>query len=161
MSQDSLTPRRPSESATQMSELVLPQHANMVGTAFGGTVMSWIDICGAICAQRHAGRVAVTALVDEIAFVSPIRVGDVVVLEARLNAAFTSSMEVEVSVYREDTLTRTRTLCVDARLTFVQVDDQGRAVPVPRLVLETEEDQRRADAAAARRKARLEAKTRS
>lgn len=148
-------PRSPAESATHMSELVLPQHANAVGTAFGGTIMSWIDICGAICAQRHAGRVAVTAFVDDIEFVAPIRVGDVVVLDARITAAFRSSMEVEVSVEREDTETRTRTRCVDARLTFVQLDAAGRPVPVPPLVLGSDAEKRDAAAAEERRRERL------
>lgn len=153
-----LAPRTVAESATHMSELVLPQHANAVGTAFGGTIMSWIDICGAICAQRHAGRVAVTAFVDDIEFVAPIRVGDVVVLDAHLTAAFRSSMEVEVSVEREDTVSRTRTRCVDARLTFVQLDEYGRAIPVPPLVSSSDREKADAHAAEVRRKARLAAK---
>ncbi len=159
MSTAELAPRPAAASRTVMSELVLPQHANAVGTAFGGTIMSWIDICGAICAQRHGGRVAVTAFVDDIAFVAPIRVGDVVVLEARLNAAFRTSMEVEVVVQREDTQTGARTRCVDALLTFVQVDADGRALPVPPLALETDDDRARALAAEQRRRARLATRT--
>lgn len=159
MSTAELAPRPAAASRTVMSELVLPQHANAVGTAFGGTIMSWIDICGAICAQRHGGRVAVTAFVDDIAFVAPIRVGDVVVLEARLNAAFRTSMEVEVVVQREDTQTGARTRCVDALLTFVQVDADGRALPVPPLALESDDDRARALAAEQRRRARLATRT--
>lgn len=158
MTDSTLAPRSAADSATHMSELVLPQHANAVGTAFGGTIMSWIDICGAICAQRHAGRVAVTALVDDLLFVAPIRVGDVVVLEARMNAVYRSSMEVEVVVEREDTTTRTRTRCVDARLTFVQLDEHGKPAPVPPLLLVTDEDRRRSAEANERRQQRLAAK---
>lgn len=159
MSSESLPSRTVAESHTVMSELVLPQHANAVGTAFGGTIMSWIDICGAICAQRHAGKVAVTALVDDIEFKSPIRVGDIVVLEARLNAAFGSSMEVEVVVQREDTITRRRTHCVDARLTFVQLDAEGKPERVPPLDLRTDEERERSRLAEQRRRARLELKS--
>jgi len=159
MSEPSLAPRRAADSVTQMSELVLPQHANALGNAFGGTIMSWIDICGAICAQRHSGRVSVTALVDDLAFVAPIRVGDLIVLEARMNAVYRTSMEVEVVVFREDTVNRTRTQCVDARVTFVQLDESGKPMPAPPLLVETEDDQRRVDAANERRRLRLAAKS--
>src|SRR5207244_4320616 len=77
---DGLTPRSSRLSHTEMTELVLPQHSNVLGTAFGGTVLAWMDVCGAICAQRHSGRVCVTAAIDDVNFVSPIRVGDVVIL---------------------------------------------------------------------------------
>lgn len=138
-----------------MTELVLPQHANALGTAFGGTVMGWIDICGAISAQRHCGRVAVTAFVDDMAFRAPIRVGDVVCLHSRLNAAFGSSMEVQVRVLREDRQTRERTLCVDALLTFVNISDEGQPCPVPPLAIENDDDRARLEAARVRRADRL------
>ncbi|MDH5492592.1 MAG: acyl-CoA thioesterase [Myxococcales bacterium] len=138
-----------------MTELVLPQHANALGSAFGGTVMGWIDICAAITAQRHAGRVAVTASVDELAFLSPIRVGDVVCLRAHMNAAFRTSMEVEVRVDREDRQSRERTLCVDAKLTFVNLDEAGRPLAVPPLALETEAERDASAQAQLRREERL------
>ena len=152
---ESVPSRTVADSATVMNELVLPQHANAVGTAFGGTVMSWIDICGAICAQRHAGSVAVTAFVDDLAFRAPIRVGDVVVLNAHMVAAFRSSMEVRVVVEREDTALRTRTRCVDAWLTFVLLDAEGKPLRVPTLALVTDEERELAKDAAERRAARL------
>ncbi len=147
--------RTPRDSFTEMTELVLPQHSNVLGTAFGGTVLAWIDVCGAIAAQRHCRRVAVTAAIDEVNFLAPIRVGDVVVLSARLNAAFRTSMEVEVEVQVEDAKTAHRTRCVDAYMTFVAVDDDGRACPVPALVAESADDERRAAQAAERRAVRL------
>lgn len=150
-----MTPKTVDASRTTMSEIVLPQHANAVGTAFGGTVMSWIDVCGAICAQRHAGRVAVTAFVDDLTFRAPLRVGDVAVLDGRILAAFRSSMEVSVRVEREDTERGTRTLCVDALLTFVLLDAAGRPEPVPPLVLRDGEERALAAEAEARRAARL------
>jgi acyl-CoA hydrolase len=155
-----LLPRSPRVSMTEMTELVLPQHGNVLGTAFGGTVLAWMDVAGAICAQRHSGRVSVTAAMDEVNFVSPIRVGDVVVLSARLNAAFGSSVEVEVAVQVEDRATQSRRRCVDAFMTFVAVDDAGSPTRVPALLAENGEDERRASEARARRERRLKERAR-
>ncbi|RMH12345.1 MAG: acyl-CoA thioesterase [Gemmatimonadetes bacterium] len=145
--------RSPRDSLTEKTEIVLPQYANAIGTAFGGTIMSWIDICAAVSAQRHCGRVAVTASVDALTFLAPIRLGDVVILKSRVNAVFRTSMEVEVTVEREDTATRQRVLCANSLLTFVNIGDDGRPCPIPPLVLETEEDRAR-DAGARQRRAR-------
>jgi len=147
--------KTPRDSFTEMTELVLPQHGNVLGTAFGGTVLAWIDVCGAIAAQRHCHRVAVTAALDEVTFLAPIRVGDVVVLTARVNAAFRTSMEVEVEVKVEDATTGHRTRCVDAFMTFVALDDDGAPCEVPTLVAESADDEERAAQARARREARL------
>ncbi len=152
---DEASARPPRLSFTEMSEILLPQHANALGTAFGGVVLSWIDVCGAIAAQRHCGRVAVTAAIDDMQFLAPLRVGDVVRLTARVNAAFRTSLEVEVRVEREDIATRARTLCADALLTFVNRDEEGRPVPAPPLAPETEEERKRVEAARERRAARL------
>ncbi|MCA9601934.1 MAG: acyl-CoA thioesterase [Polyangiales bacterium] len=152
MAPNALTPR---DSFTEMTELVLPQHANALGTAFGGTVMSWIDICAAVVAQRHCGRIAVTAAIDDLQFLAPIRVGDVVRLTGRANAAFRTSLEIEVLVEIERTPSRVRELCADAKLTFVNVDESGKPLPMPDLRLETDDDRARAEAAAARRAIRL------
>jgi acyl-CoA hydrolase len=149
--------KRPSESFTEMTELVLPQHANAIGTAFGGVIMSWIDICSSIAAKRHSGQVCVTARVDALEFREPIKVGDVVRLTARLNAAFHSSMEVAVRVERE-TPAAGRALCADARATFVNIGDDGKPHPVPPLLAETAEDRRLAKEAAERRRRRRAAK---
>ena len=146
--------KAPSESFTEMTELVLPQHTNAIGTAFGGVIMSWIDICSAIAATRHCGRVAVTARMDAVEFRAPIRVGDVVRLTARLNAAFTSSMEIGVRVEREHARTGERSLCADARATFVNLGDDGKPCPVPPLLAETEQDRRLAAQAVERRNQR-------
>jgi len=147
--------KTPRDSFTEMTELVLPQHGNVLGTAFGGTVLAWIDVCGAIAVQRHCHRVAVTAALDEVTFLAPIRVGDVVVLTARVNAAFRTSMEVEVEVKVEDATTGHRTRCVDAFMTFVALDDDGAPCEVPTLVAESADDEERAAQARARREARL------
>lgn len=150
-----MTPKTPRASYTEMTELVLPQHGNVLGGAFGGTILAWIDVCGAIAAQRHCNRVAVTAALDDVSFRAPIRVGDVVVLSARVNAAFTTSLEVEVEVKVEDATTAQRRVCVDAFMTFVAVGEDGKPSRVPPLLLETEDDERRAEAARQRRAARL------
>jgi len=156
----SSAPRPPRDSFTEMTEIVLPQHANALGTAFGGTVMSWVDICAAIVAQRHTGRISVTAAIDDLHFRAPIRVGDIVRLTGRLNAVFRTSLEVEVIVEIENAATRARTLCADAKLTFVNVDAAGKPLPVPPLLLETPEDERRSTEAHARREARIRQKSR-
>jgi len=150
----SLEPLSPRESETQMTEQVLPQHANVLGTAFGGTIMGWIDICAAIAAQRHCGRTPVTVFVDDLHFKVPIRVGDVVCVHGRLTQAFGSSMEVCVRVTRERPGCRDQVLSVEALLVFVNVGEDGKAMPVPRLLLETDEDRRLAADADARRAAR-------
>src|ERR1043166_4436879 len=83
-----ITPRPQSASITQMTEYVLPQHTNALGGVFGGQIMAWIDLCAAICAQRHAGRMAVTAFIDDMKFEEPVRVGEGVRLDAKLTATF-------------------------------------------------------------------------
>lgn len=156
-----LAGKNPRASYTEMTELVLPQHGNVLGGAFGGTVLAWIDVCGAIAAQRHCNRVAVTAALDEVRFSERIGVGDVVVLSARVNAAFTTSLEVEVEVKVEDMLSGERRLCVDAFMTFVAVDANGKPCRVPPLVLETDDDERRSGEAKERRALRLARRARS
>jgi acyl-CoA hydrolase len=155
-----LEPRPQAASRTQMTEYVLPQHANALGGVFGGQIMAWIDLCGAICAQRHSGRMAVTAFVDDLKFEQPVRVGEVVRLDAYVTAVFRTSMEIEIIVEGEDAMTGRRWPCVDARLTFVAIDGDRKATEVPPLLLD--EDRVRASQAAgeARRGARLAQKTR-
>ena len=133
-----LTPRPQSKSRTQMTEYVLPQHANALGSVFGGQIMGWVDLCAAICAQRHSGHMAVTAFVDDLKFELPVRVGEVVRLEARVSAVFRTSMEIEVVVEGEDSRTGARWPCVDARLTFVAIDDERRPTKVPALMMDSD-----------------------
>lgn len=150
--------RSPRDSITEKTEIVLPQYANAIGTAFGGTIMSWADICAAVSAQRHCGRVAVTASVDAFQFLAPIRLGDVVILRSRVNAVFRTSMEVEVTIEREDFDAATRVLCAVSLLTFVNIGEDGRPAPIPPLLLENDEDRRRATEAEKRRARRLAAR---
>ena len=144
-----------------MVEVVLPNDANPLGFILGGKVMHLVDIAGAITCHRHARSRVVTAAVDGLEFLHPIRVGDTIVLRSRVTAAFTTSMEVEVEVFSEEVLTGERRLTSRARLTYVAVDEHGRKQPVPPLLAETDDDRRRAEAATARRVERLARRTRS
>ncbi len=141
-----------------MVQVVLPNDANPLGYILGGTVMHLIDIVGAIACFRHARQRVVTAAVDGLQFLHPIKVGDLIILSAQVTATFRTSMEVEVRVSSEETLTGRRRLTSHAYLTFVAIDADGRRVEVPDLVLESDQERARADQAGARREARLAAK---
>lgn len=150
-----LTPKRADESATEMVQVVLPNDANPLGFILGGTVMHLIDIAGAIACHRHTRSLLVTAAVDGLEFLHPIKVGDMIILRSRVTCAFTTSLEVEVEVFSEETITGDRRMTSRAYLTFVAIDRAGLKQPVPPLVIETDEDRRRCDEAHARRKERL------
>jgi acyl-CoA hydrolase len=152
------TAKRPSESETEMVQVVLPNDANPLGYILGGTVMHFIDMAGAIACHRHTRSLLVTAAVDGLQFLHPIRVGDLMMLKARVTAVWTTSLEVEVEVFSEETLTGRRRMTSRAYLTFVAVDRDSHRVPIPRLLLETDEDRRRSAEADVRRAARLTAK---
>jgi acyl-CoA hydrolase len=141
-----------------MVQAVLPNDANALGFILGGTVMHLIDIAGAIACHRHTRSLLVTAAVDGLQFLHPIKVGDLIILRARVTAAWTTSLEVEVEVFSEETLTGIRRMTSLAYLTFVAVDRESRRVPIPGLILDTDEDRRRAAEADARRADRLEAR---
>lgn len=155
---DVRAPKRPSESETDMVQVVLPNDANPLGFILGGTVMHLIDMAGAIACHRHTRSLLVTAAVDGLQFLHPIRVGDLMMLKARVTAVWTTSLEVEVEVFSEETLTGRRQMTSRAYLTFVAVDRDSRRVPIPKLLLETDEERRRAAEADVRRAARLAAK---
>jgi acyl-CoA hydrolase len=150
-----LTPKRADESATEMVQVVLPNDANPLGFILGGTVMHLIDIAGAIACHRHSRTLLVTAAVDDLQFLHSIKVGDLIILKSRVTCVFTTSLEVQVDVFSEETLTGRRQLTSRAFLTFVGVDREGRRVRVPPLLVETEEERRVCDAAKERRAARL------
>jgi acyl-CoA hydrolase len=154
----SLPPKRPSDSYTEMVQVVLPNDANPLGFLLGGTAMHLIDIAGAIACHRHTRSLAVTAAVDGLVFLHPVKIGDLVVLKACVTATFHSSLEVEVEAYSEEILTGARRLTSRAYLTFVAIDRAGGRVSIPPLLLETEEERQRARDAEVRRAARLEAK---
>ena len=153
-----LTPKPSSASATEMTQVVLPNDANPLGFILGGTVMHLIDIAGAIASFRHTRHRVVTAAVDGLQFLHPIRVGDLIILQAQVTATFSTSLEVRVRVLSEEALTGVRKLTSQAYLTFVAIDEHGTPAAVPPLALETAEDRHRVEEARLRRAARLEAK---
>jgi len=144
------------ESQHQTSELMMPQDANILGHVFGGAILALMDKCAAVAAFRHARSNCVTASIDRVDFMEPIHVGDLVVMQASVNYAGRTSMEVGVRVEAEDLLTGRRRHTNSCYLTFVAIDRNGRPVGVPPVVPETDDEKRRYDAAQARRKRRLE-----
>ena len=153
-----LTPKRASESATEMVQVVLPNDANPLGFILGGTVMHLIDIAGAIACHRHTRSLLVTAAVDDLQFLHSIKVGDLIILKSHVTCVFTTSLEVQVDVFSEETLTGRRQLTSRAYLTFVAIARDGQRVPVPPLLVETDEERRVCEQAHARRAERLKKK---
>ena len=138
-----------------MTEYVLPTHANIHGNVFGGQILAWVDLCAAICAQRHTGQNAITVCIDELQFDRPIKVGQVVLLTARMTATFRTSVEILVEVEGEDATTGVRWPCVSAFVSFVAMDANRVPVPVPPLELVTDAERALAAAAQTRREQRL------
>ena len=148
----------PARSRVEMTQIVMPTHANgMRGVLFGGVVVQWIDVCAGVAAMRHAGGAVTTASIDRLDFMSPIHVGDIVILQAQVNFAHRTSMEVGCRVETEDMATGSRRNTTKAYLTFVAVDAAGHPREIPPLVLESDDDRRRHADALARRAERLRA----
>ena len=146
-----LTPKTVNESISDMVELVLPNDANPLNNLLGGRLMHWIDVAGALAAHRHSNSPVVTASIDHLDFLFPVKVGDVVVFKSSVNRAFNTSMEVGVKVWVESYLTGEKHHVSSAYLTFVAVDRQGHKKSVPQVIPETEEQKRRYDDAGRRR----------
>lgn len=138
-----LTPKTPSETAIEMREMVMPNNTNTHGTVFGGAVMSWIDIAAAMVAARHCGRPVVTAHIDDIDFIAPIKMGYHVLIQASLNYVGKTSMIVGVKVTSENPFTGEVRTTTKAYLTFVALNDLGAPVEVPPLQPETPDEIRR------------------
>lgn len=142
---------------TEMTQIVLPTHTNNLGSAFGGQIAAWVDICGAVAAQRFCGGSVVTASMDQLHFLQPVREGMVVVLSGQVNQAWKTSLEVGVKVEAEDTRSGLRTHCCSAYLTFVALDPDGRSRSIPQLDTEQNHEAiRRQQEAENRRQRRLE-----
>ncbi|WP_413944680.1 acyl-CoA thioesterase [Bdellovibrio sp. HCB-162] len=144
-----------SSSQVIMTQLVLPSHTNALGSVFGGTIMSWIDIAAAIAAQRHSNKDVVTASIDRLDFVAPVYKGWVVNLKASVNYTSRTSMEIGVRVDAEDPKTGETFHTASAYSTFVALGANGKPIEVPGLILETETDRRRFEEAKKRREVRL------
>jgi len=148
--------KTPTESAVETRYLVMPQQANPQGTAFGGAIVSWIDMVAAMAAQRHCGTEVVTAGIDSLVFRHPIRIGDQVVLRAAVNYVSRSSMEVGVQVIRDDPYSGRQVLATTAHLTLVALDANKKPVPVPPLLPRTPQEKARYESARLRVQARKE-----
>lgn len=144
-----------SASAVEVVQVVQPQDANPMGVAFGGKVVQWMDLAGAVAATRHARQPVVTASIDHLSFLAPIRIGNFVVIRAAVNYAGRTSMEVGVTIESEDPLSGQRTRTTRGYLTFVALDASGKPTVIPQVVPQTEKEQRRYEEAKLRRELKL------
>jgi acyl-CoA hydrolase len=152
--EEMLTPRPVRDSQSEMTEIVLPNDANPLAALLGGRLMHWIDLAGAMAAHRHSRSHVVTASVDHIDFLVPVRVGDLVILRSSVNRVFQTSMEVGVKVFVENYIADTSQHVASAHLTFVAVDAQKNRLKVAPVIPETEEQRRRYEDAGRRREIR-------
>ncbi len=147
--------KHPRESETVMSELMMPQHANVMGNVFGGVLLALLDRAAAVAAIRHAGKPCVTVSVDKVDFKEPIHVGELVTAFARVNYAGHTSMEVGVKIIAENVLSGEKRHTNSCYITYVALDDQGVPTEVPQIIPETADEKRRYDRAAQRRASRV------
>jgi len=142
-------------SQVEMVQLVIPSDTNPLGNLLGGRLMQWIDIAGAIAAARHTNRICVTASVDALHFLHPIKLGEVVILQASVNRTFRTSLEVGVKVIKENLITGERKHTNSAYLTYVAINKKGKPIPIIPVKPESEEEIQRFKEAAERRETRL------
>ena len=150
-----MEPKKASESRIIMTELVLPNDTNLFGNLMGGRLMYWMDIASALAGSKHCNGPVVTASVDNISFTNPIKLGNVVHIEAKVTRAFNTSMEIHMNVWGEDILLQKRYKSNEAYYTFVSLDVNGKPMTVPQLIPETEEEQELYVSAMRRRQLRL------
>ncbi len=150
-----LSPKLAKDSFIVMNELVLPNDTNTLNNLMGGRLLHWMDIAAAIAAQKHSNHIVVTASVDNVSFHHPIKLGDVVTLEAKVTRAFNTSVEVRLDVWAENIPSGTRFKSNEAYYTFVALAENGKTVPVPPVMIETEEEKKLFDGALRRRQLRL------
>lgn len=143
------------ESFTVMNELVLPNDTNTLNNLMGGRLLHWMDIAAAISAQKHCNRIVVTASVDNVSFTHPVKLGDVITIEAQVTRAFNTSLEVRLDVYAQNIPSGSRIKSNEAFYTFVAVDQSGRTIPVPQVNPETEGEKELYEGALRRRQLRL------
>ncbi|KAA3438176.1 acyl-CoA thioesterase [Rufibacter hautae] len=143
------------DSYVRMTELVLPNDTNTLNNLMGGRMMHWMDIVSAIAAQKHSNRIVVTASVDNVSFRESIKLGNVITLEAQVTRAFSTSMEVHITVWAEDIPSGTKVKSNEAYFTFVALDENGNSVPVPEAIPESAEEQEKFAGALRRRQLRL------
>jgi len=143
------------ESHTIMNELVLPNDTNTLNNLMGGRLLHWMDIAAAISAQKHCNRTVVTASVDNVSFKHPVKLGDVITIEAQVTRAFNTSVEVRLEIWAQNIPSGTRVKSNEAFYTFVAIDQQNEKVPVPQLIPETDEEKKLYNEAQQRRELRL------
>jgi len=151
---DPTRPRPVRDSKSEMTEIVLPNDANPLNALLGGRLMHWIDMAGAMAAHRHSRQYVVTASIDHLDFLVPVRVGDIVILRSSVNRVYHTSMEVGVKVWVENYHAESNQHVSSAYLTFVAVDASGRRLPVAPVIPETDEEKRRYEDALRRRELR-------
>ena len=137
-----MEPKTPSQSEVTMSELVLPNDTNLLGNLIGGRLMYWMDIAGALVASRHSNRVVATVSIDNITFRHPVRMGEMVIIKAKIIYTGTTSMSVLVKVYAENLKSGNILLPNQAIMVFVALDEAGVPVPVPPLMPQTGEEKK-------------------
>ncbi len=152
---EDLNPKPMQASHISLSQLMQPEYANNLGNVHGGWIMKLVDEAGALACMRHAQRRVVTVAIDSMVFRSPIKIGDLVILNAEVDYAGHTSMEAEVQVVSEDPISGVRTHTNTAYLVYVALDNQGKPTPVPALLAETEDEKRRMAAATERQARRL------
>jgi uncharacterized protein (TIGR00369 family) len=153
---DRLFPKPISASRITLSQLMHPEHANLLGNVHGGWIMKLVDEAGALTCMRHAQRKVVTVTIDSMDFRQPIRIGDLVILHAEVSYTGRTSMEAAVEVHAENPITGEQTHTNTAYLVYVALDDSGRPTPVPRLEPETDEDRQKMEQAKIRQQRRLQ-----
>ena len=161
MCDETVASRKVTESQAERSEIIFPADANALGNLFGGRLMQFIDLVGAVAAYRHSRAIVVSASMDHLDFVAPVHVGDLLILKASVNRAFRTSMEVGVRAMVEEPRGQTLRHVSSAYVTYVAVDQQGWPLPVPCVVPETEHQTRRYADAARRRELRASETKRS
>lgn len=153
-----LTPKNTRVSRVTLSQLMHPEHANLLGNVHGGWIMKLVDEAGALACMRHAQKKVVTVAIDSMTFRQPIKIGDLVILNAEVTYTGRTSMEAEVQVSAENPITRERTHTNTAYLVYVALDEDGHPTAVPGLVLETEEEKARLEQAKKRQAYRISQK---
>ena len=154
-----MDPKPVSASASEFNHWVLPSDTNALGTIFGGRIMEWVDLGGAIVASRHCRKVAVTVSMDALNFICPVNLGDIVILKAAVNYTHKTSMEIGIRIEAENALTGVRRHTASAYITFVALDEKGIPTEVPPVLPETEEEKRRFLAGRIRREQRIRLKS--
>jgi acyl-CoA hydrolase len=147
--------KKVADSYTVMTQMVMPNDTNPIGNLMGGNLLSWMDVASGICAGKHAGSVVVTAAVDSVSFKHPIKLGDIVTIQASVTCSFNTSIEVYIEVFKDNFFNPEKIRCNEAYYTFVALNKEGKPITVPALITENEKEKKRGEGAKRRREFRL------